>query len=284
MKRNLKISFQGEKGAFSEMAAKLFFAGTTLDHHPCTTFENVFKSVKSKKANYGIIPIENSLTGSIHQNYDLLLKYAIPIQGEIKLQISHCLIAHHGVALRNIRHIYSHPQALEQCKNFLEKLGRVKLVPSYDTAGAVKELKANKDLSSAAIAGKQAAIDYGMHILKRGIENNPQNFTRFLIIGPQRWQPSSQRYKTSIVFSPKKNIPGVLFRALSVFALRDIDLLKIESRPIHGTPWQYLFYLDFKGDVDKEAVRHALAHLHEITTFFTVLGSYPQGHEVSSPE
>jgi prephenate dehydratase len=281
--KRIRIAFQGEKGAFSEMAAKLFFSRTPIDYLPCNTFENVFKAVKNRQAVYGILPVENSLTGSIHQNYDLLVKYIAPIQGEIKLRISHCLIAHPGVPLNRIRRIYSHPQALEQCKIFLEKLPRVTLIPSYDTAGSVKELQKNHDLSAAAIAGQQAALDYKMHVLKKGIENNQQNFTRFLIIGARPFPQVARPGKTSIVFAPKKNIPGVLFRSLSVFALRDIDLLKIESRPIHGKPWQYLFYLDFKGYSGQEPIRYALAHLGEITTFIKILGSYPQGREVSSP-
>jgi prephenate dehydratase len=184
------------------------------------------------------------------------------------------------VALNQIRRIYSHPQALEQCKVFLEKLKDVQIIPAYDTAGSVKSIKKSGDRAAAAIAGKQAAADYGMHILKQGLESNQQNFTRFLVIGRRTWKSAIRSGKTSIVFAPKRNIPGVLFRSLSVFALRDIDLLKIESRPIHGKPWQYLFYLDFKGHEHDEAVRHAMAHLAEITTFLKVLGSYPPGREI----
>lgn len=273
----IQVAFQGELGAYSELAAREFFQGD-LDVAPQVTFDEIFENVEAGEYPYGIVPIENSLAGSVHQNYDLLLEHNLWIVGEIKLRIVHHLIVNPGVGLGDIKKVVSHPQALFQCRDFLRGLEGVESVPVYDTAGAVRLIREEKATDAAAIASAQAAEDYGLEILESGIESNHENFTRFLIVARER-KRENPNPKTSIVFSTK-NIPGALFKSLSVFALRDIDLLKIESRPLRGSPWKYLFYLDFEGDAEEERCQRALSHLEEIATFLRVLGSYDKGKEV----
>jgi prephenate dehydratase len=268
------VAFQGEKGAYSEKAAFEFF-GNSIELCPCSTFKGVFESVESGQCYAGIVPIENSLTGSVHQNYDLLLDHQLRIHGELYLRIAHNLMALAGVGLEEIEKVYSHPQALEQCREFLEDWKGVEVVPAYDTAGSAKRLVDQQIRNGAAIASEQAAKDYGLNILKTGIESNHQNYTRFLVLRKKQ-EISKTADKTSIVFS-FKDIPGALFKSLSVFALRDINLLKIESRPLHGSPWKYFFYLDFEGNLNEERCQNAIRHLEEITTFLKVLGCYPEG-------
>lgn len=272
-----KIAFQGEKGAFSEDAAYHFF-DNDIQPVPNKTFREVFSSVTSGTADHGMIPIENSFTGSIHQNMDLLLEFDLSVIGEIVLRIHHNLLAHNSVSINNIRTVYSHPQALGQCSDFLDSMGDIEIIPMYDTAGSAKRISEGSDQNAASIASIRAAKDYGLQVLKKGIENNDQNFTRFLIISQKPIVPAKHA-KTSIVFSAK-DIPGALFKSLSVFALRDINLLKIESRPLRKGKWRYWFYLDFEGCVQDEACQNALNHLQEITSFFKVLGSYEQGKVV----
>jgi prephenate dehydratase len=273
-KRNSpRVAFQGERGAYSEIAARRFF-GDTIELLPCESFDLVFKAVETQRANSGIVPIENSQAGCIHQNYDLLLKHRLRIVGELNLRVEHNLIGHPGASLRSIRMVFSHPQALMQCQGNTAKLKGVKIVSAYDTAGSVKKIKEEGLRSAAAIASELAAKTYGMKILKRGIQDNPENFTRFLILRKTQALPPNAN-KTSLVFS-LKNVPGALFRSMSAFALRDIDLYKIESRPLHGKPWEYFFYIDFAGSPQEPNCRHALAHLAEIATFLKVLGSYPR--------
>jgi prephenate dehydratase len=269
------VAFQGERGAYSEAAAVNFF-GEGVTPVPCRTFGEVFLAVEEKRADCGIIPIENSLAGSIHRNYDLLLRHDLFIVGETQLQISHHLIALPEVELADIRRVLSHPQALGQCENSLSRLlPGVELVATYDTAGSVQMLKESGARDAAAIASRRAAEIYGMSILVEGLEDNPENYTRFLILEREQLYPIGPS-KTSIVFS-MYNVPGALFKALSVFALRDVDLTKIESRPMQGKRWEYLFYIDFAGSLAEDRCANALDHLHEITTFFRVLGSYPRG-------
>lgn len=259
------------------MAALEFFS-QPIEITSQPTFEQVFEVVETGESHYGVIPIENSLSGSIHQNYDLLLKHNLVIVGEIKLRIVHNLIALKGVKFEQIRRIYSHPQALAQCKGFLQRHPHIEAIPVYDTAGAARMIREEGIRDGAAIASSQAAIDYDLEILQEEIEDHRQNYTRFLVLSREGVEPRGKA-KTSIVFSVK-NIPGALFKCLSVFALRDIDLLKIESRPLAGSPWQYLFYLDFEGSIKQEHCRRAVDHLEEITTFLRVLGSYPEGKQV----
>ena len=267
----MKIAFQGEPGAYSEQAVFNYFGN--VETQPCESFDMVFDSVVSDVSEAGLIPIENSLAGSIHQNYDLLLRHDLHITGEYLLRVQHCLIARPGVAKAEVKKVISHPQALGQCAAYLRGLG-VKVESVYDTAGSVKMLKESGAADMAAIASHRAAEIYGMQILEEGIEDNAENYTRFLAISKTGIQPEGEA-KTSIVFT-LKNQPGALFKALSVFALRDIDLTKIESRPLQGQPWEYLFYIDFLGAAHEETARKALDHLGEYALMLRVLGSYPR--------
>ncbi len=268
-----RIAFQGEPGAYSEEAIQAHFSDRETVTAPCVSFEAVFDSVEDGSSDLGFVPIENSLAGSIHQNYDLLLKNSLWVIGEHQLRIKHCLIAEPGVQINEIKRIISHPQALAQCDGYLHQMPDVLVEPSYDTAGSVKLIHEKKDLISAAIASRRAAEIYKMSILAENIEDNPENFTRFLILSKHPLI-AAHKAKTSIVFSVI-NKPGSLFKAMSVFALRDIDLAKIESRPLIGTPWDYLFYIDFYGSTQDQSVVRALSHLQEYATMMRVLGSYP---------
>jgi len=265
----MKIAFQGEPGAYSEQAVFNYFGN--VETLPCESFDIVFDSVVSVACVAWLIQNENSLAGSIHQNYDLLLRHDLHIIGEYLLRVQHCLIALPDVPKTDIKKVISHPQALGQCAAYLRGLG-VKAESVYDTAGSVKMLKESGARDTAAIAARRAAEIHGMQILEDGIEDNPENYTRFLAISKTGLQPEGEA-KTSIVFT-LKNKPGALFKALSVFALRDIDLTKIESRPLQGQPWEYLFYIDFLGAAQEEIARKALDHLGEYALMLRVLGSY----------
>jgi len=271
--KQIQVAFQGERGAYSEAAAATFF-GEGIIPVPCETFDEVFTQVETEASDYGMVPIENSLAGSIHRNYDLLLRHKLFIVGEYNLRVAHNLIALPGVRLQDVRRVYSHPQALAQCEQSLAALGNVEKAPTYDTAGSVRMLKEQNLRDGAAIASRRAAEIYGMNILISDFEDNSQNYTRFIALHPKEVTPQGPA-KTSIVFSVE-NEPGALFKCLSVFALRDIDLTKIESRPLQGHPWEYFFYLDFAGSTQEERCRNAINHLQEITTFLRNLGSYPR--------
>lgn len=267
----MKVAFQGEPGAYSEQAARNYFGD--VETLPCESFDAVFDAVNAKSCDAGLIPIENSLAGSIHQNYDLLLRNQLHIVGEYLLRVRHCLIAMPAVKMADIKKAISHPQALGQCAAYLRKHG-IKVEPVYDTAGSLKMLKESGARDTAAIASRRAAELYGMQILEEGIEDNAENYTRFLAIRSEAVVTESES-KTSIVFT-LKNQPGSLFKAMSVFALRDIDLTKIESRPLQGKPWEYLFYVDFIGAAHAEITKRALDHLGEYAVTLRVLGSYPR--------
>jgi len=271
-----KIAFQGTHYAFSEIAARKYF-GDDIVTLPCRRFSDVFSAVEQGDCNYGIVPVENSTTGSVYQNLDLILDSSVTVTGEVQLRIEQHLIANPGVKLQDIKVVYSHPQALEQCRRFLSGFPEIETIASYDTAGSVKHIREQQLLHAAAIAGRQAAEDNRMQILREEIEDNPQNYTRFQIITKSSAIPANAD-KTSVIFS-MKNIPGALFKSLSVFALRDIDLLKIESRPMRGKRWKYLFYLDFAGSMQEERCRNAIRHLEEIASFLKVLGSYKSAAE-----
>lgn len=274
------IAIQGEIGAFSEQAARAYFAGAA-SLLPCRLFVDVFDAVDTGRAQAAVVPIENTLAGSVGENYDLLLRYPLQVTGEIVLRVSHCLLALPGVEEHNIRRIYSHPQALDQCRTFLSSRRHVDTVLAEDTAGSAKFIKDHKLTDAAAIAGARAAEIYGLHILGAGIEDNPQNFTRFFIVENKNSRPPQVRItaKTSVVFG-LPNAPGALFRALSVFATRDINVLKIESRPLWGGPWHYTFFLDFEGAATDESCSRALAELTEVTNSFRLLGTYVKGKVV----
>ena len=269
------VVYQGEPGAYSE-AALLEYFENNVSAAGKGSFEAVFEAVEDGSCTYGFIPIENSLAGSIHRNYDLLREHPLFIIGETTLRIRHCLIAMPGVEMGQIRTINSHLQALEQCRGYLNRWQGIQIEPVYDTAGAVKQLSTRRDQTTAAIASRRAAELYGMNILAEGIEDNPANFTRFLVLATRPVDPGDDA-KTSIVVA-LHNQPGSLFKGLSVFALRNIDLTKLESRPMIGQPGQYLFYIDFAGSIHEERVMHALNNLEEYATMMRVLGSYPRHH------
>lgn len=271
----ISVSYQGEPGAYSEDAA-IKYLNQEIMTLPCHLFDEVFYNVETELTMYGIIPIENSLAGSIHRNYDLLLKNQSHIVGEYHYRVKHCLLCLPGNTLKNIKKVYSHPQALAQCEESLKSLN-LELIPEADTAGSARLISETRSIDAAAIASKRAAAVYGLHILAEDLEDNPENYTRFLVISKKalgfRKSDQPEAYKTSIVFN-LQNKPGSLFKALSVFALRDIDLTKIESRPIQGRPWEYMFYIDFLGHVKNQVCIRALEHLEELTPYLRVLGSY----------
>lgn len=275
----MKIAFQGEIGAFSEEAAGRLYPGCSVV--PVPEMEDVFKAVESRSVDRGIIPIENSLFGSVHINYDHLRNHRVKITGELKLRIRHFLMAKPGARLEGIRRILSHPQALGQCQTFLkEKLGWSEVVPTYDTAGAAKLIASEPGHTSAAIGPARAAQEYGLKILATDLQSHSLNYTRFLALAPEdapRLASDNTSLKTSIVFTPKQNLPGALFKSLAVFFLRDLDLYKVESRPLIGRPDAYLFYLDVEGNSESPLLQRALEHLGEICIDLRVLGSYPLG-------
>ncbi|MBT8401404.1 MAG: prephenate dehydratase, partial [Rhodothermia bacterium] len=274
----------GEIGAFSEEAARILFPED--EPRPYPSFEAVFNAVHYGEAERGVVPIENSLHGSVHSNYDLLEEHELRITAEVSLRIRHALLGHPNVQLDQIKTVKSHPQALGQCRQFLkEKLRAVEIVPTYDTAGAARDVADAADPSVAAIASSRAGAEYGLVTIAEGIESNHQNYTRFLALATPGTMPEVPRgqkstWKTSIVYAMKNNVPGALFKSLAVFALREIDLYKIESRPLVGSPGQYLFYLDLGGSEQEEGVTNAVGHLKEIAAYVKVLGSYPSGDVV----
>jgi prephenate dehydratase len=265
------IAYQGEPGSFSEQAARKFF-GATAALKPMQTFSDVFADVEHRPAGFGIVPIENSLFGSIHQVYDLLLKHRLFIIGETKLRIELHLMALPETKRSNVRTIYSQLQAIGQCEIFLGKLKNVKVEAVHDTAAAARGIQERQQHDAAAIASERAAQVHGLHILKRNIENDHRNFTRFIALSRKPVRAHGE-VKTSIVFAVK-DIPGALFKALEVFALRNINLMKIESRPFVGKPWEYLFYLDVEGEPEHNPLKQALIHLKKVYRFVRVLGSY----------
>ncbi len=281
MKRPL-VAFQGERGAFSEEAARKLL-GSDIEVLGCQRFEDVFRSLVAKRVQAAVIPIENTLHGSVHENYDHLLHFNLPIVAETSIRIVHHLMAPPGVSFSQLRRVYSHPVALNQCLNFFAQHPKIERVPFYDTAGSAKMVMADRPEGAGAIASAVAAETYGARILRRSIEDDRQNFTRFFLLrnpGFARRHPRAAgrktQWKTSLVFSVR-NIPGALFRSMGAFALRDLDLAKIESRPMRGKVWEYMFYLDFIGRADAPVSCNALSNLREVADFVRVLGCYPRG-------
>jgi len=268
------VAFQGERGAFSELALKRFFHGDDTPAVPCETFMDVFESVLSGKSRYGIIPIENSLSGSIHENYDLLLQYPdIKIVGEKKIRIIHNLIGFPGTRLTDLKEVYSHPQGLAQCSKFLDTLPNARRVPFYDTAGSVAHVKKNKDKQTAAIASVEAAKVNGLEVLKEGIETNPRNYTRFFVIARQEESVPSPADMASVVFSTVDK-PGALFHCLQILADEHLNMKKLESRPIPGKPWEYMFYVDLEIPPEQADYLPALEKLRESADDFRILGVF----------
>jgi arogenate/prephenate dehydratase len=275
---SMRIAYQGEPGAFSEAAARQVSAGAEL--LACRSFEDVFASVEAGTAGYGVLPIENSIGGSIHRNFDLLLEHQLPIVGELELPVVHHLLVLPGVTLDRVKRIYSHPQALAQCDRFLRTLTGVEVVATYDTAGSAKLVADQQLRDAAAIASARAAEVFGLTPIKSAIQDFEHNVTRFLVIGRQPL-PDAAPDKTTIVFT-LGNEPGALFKALSVFALRGIDLTKLESRPIPGRKWEYLFYADLAAAKEDFACGRALGHLAEFAPMLRLLGSYPSCRPVAA--
>ena len=289
-KRKLRVAFQGERGAFSEEAGRRIL-GDAIEPCPKREFDQMFESVIRDEADCAVVPIENTLAGSVIKNYDLLVENDLEIIGEVVLRVAHNLIAPKGTKLASVRRIYSHPVALAQCEDYLRKLRAnapdLEVLPAYDTAGAVKMVVENRRHDEAAIASRIAAATYRAQILAEGIESNPQNFTRFFVMARpdrrkliklKRRKGSAKMLKTSIVFRTT-NKPGALFHALEAFAKSKIDLTKIESRPIVGRPWEYSFYLDFLGDRNTPAARRALASLTHVAESLRIFGTYPRGEQ-----
>jgi prephenate dehydratase len=278
----MRVAFQGELGAFSQQAIRQLLGPRAI---PCPRqrFDEVFAALRAGEVDAAALPIENTLAGSVHENYDLLLKYDFEITAETSVRIVHNLIAAPGVKFSAVRRVFSHPVALNQCLDFFARYKKAERIPYYDTAGSVKMVMEQLPPDAAGIASELAAKIYGGCILKREIEDDRKNFTRFFLLEPKGSKPrrpakarppgASSAWKTSLVFSTR-NIPGALFRALSALALRDLNLVKIESRPRRGRPWEYMFYLDLLGHREEQQVRNALAHLAESADFLRVLGSY----------
>ncbi len=268
----LAVAYQGERGAYSEEAVYTHF-GPDVKAVPCRTIREVFNNTEARTVDYGVVPVENSIEGSVSETYDMFLTSSVKVVGEIILRISHCLIVNPETELKDIRLVYSHPQALAQCRGFIASLG-AELVTTYDTAGSVRLIKDKGLRDAAAIASERAAEIYGMRVLARGIEDYGRNYTRFLVISTREAE-SSKDSKTSIIFSTA-HIPGALYHALGAFANNGLNLTKIESRPTRQRPWEYYFFVDFEGHQDDERSRKALSELASKVIFLKVLGSYPR--------
>jgi prephenate dehydratase len=272
----ITVAFQGERGAFSDEAAHKLL-GASIESVPFRSFEDVFAAVMDGRVRCALLPIENSLAGSVVRNYELLAEEHLSIRGEVYLRISHHLIARPGVRLEDIAHVYSHPVALAQCQRFIAE-HKLEAVAAYDTAGAVKDLMSNGSRDAGAIAGKWAAELYGGEIVAAEIEDHHENYTRFLLLSKPEESIVAKggALKTSLFFRTS-NRAGSLFRALAAFALRDVNMSKIESRPIIGRPWEYSFYVDISGDTNDPNITRAIDHLREMCEVVRVLGCYPAG-------
>ncbi|MEO9320187.1 MAG: prephenate dehydratase [Nitrososphaera sp.] len=281
-----RVAFQGERGAYGEMAALSYFANPELV--PLKSFHDVFASVEDGKVAFAVVPVENSIEGSVNEVYDLILdSRKLVATGEVYQRIHHCLIANSGVSFSDVKFAHSHPQALAQCRGYLQRM-KIEPVAAYDTAGAVKFVKERNLVDAAAIASRNAAELYGMQILEEGIEDRQNNFTRFLVMCtsenaqkgsasavPKHSGESSGKFKTSIVFSVS-HVPGALYEILGEFSTRGINLTKIESRPTKETPWEYNFYMDIEGKPDDKLVAESLRAISSKTRFVKVVGSYRQ--------
>jgi prephenate dehydratase len=265
------VSFQGVAGAYSEEAVRQYF-GPEAETAPCRTFGELFAVVEQRGADYGMLPVENSLAGSVVQSYELLMEHDLRVRAEVILRVRHNLMAAPGTEMDDLQQVKSHPQALAQCERYLARRG-LEAVPHFDTAGSARDLAENPEPGTGVIASALAAELYGLEILEAGVEDLPFNYTRFFVLGLDD-PPRSQRSKTSLIFTTRHQ-PGALYDSLGEFAKRDINLLKIESRPRRNRPWQYLFYLDFEGHWQDTACEAALMSLLRRSSFVKLLGSYP---------
>jgi len=264
-----RVSFQGERGAYSEAASVSFF-GKEIESIPCSTFADALKNTANDKSDYTILPIENSLEGSVGESNDLLLETDLNVVGEIYHRVHHCLIGTGSIG--DVDTVYSHPQALGQCRKFIQE-NSLKTIPSYDTAGSVKIIKdLNKD-SIACIASKNAAEIFSVAVIQEGVEDNANNYTRFLVFSKEK-NDKTENSKTSIIFSVKHEA-GALYQIIKEFYEHKINLTKIESRPNKNTPWEYNFYVDFEGRLDDPSIKGMLQQLRDNSTFLKILGSYP---------
>lgn len=283
------IAFQGERGAYSEEAIRQHY-GSAVDTLPCESFEDIFQAVLTNEADSGILPVENSLAGTVAHSYELLLEHDLRVQAEVILRVHHMLLAPKGTNLNEIKQVQSHPQALAQCEGFLRRRGW-KPVPAYDTAGSARDLAANPQSGTAAIASALAGEMYGLDILERGIEDQNVNSTRFFIVGhDDTTYESSLPQKTSIVFAVGHQ-PASLYHCLGVFAEHEINLTKLESRPMRSRAWQYWFFMDFEGHINEPRCEQAMAGLLTKASMVKFLGSYPaapllaeNGHMPAPPE
>ena len=266
-----KAAFLGEIGTFSHKASTQYF-GNQVTAVPAPSFKSIFESVKNGDVDFGVVPVENSLSGSIHENYDLLLEYNLRIVGEITLRIIHHLVGHPEAKIDTIRRVFSPPIIFQQCRQFLDQHADWELMPVKDTAGAVKAISEKANSADVAIASKEAAKIHGMTVIEEGIETNPRNFTRFVVIGSEPFEKGPKR-KSSLIFSTG-NQPGALYEVLKIYSENGINLVKLESRPIHGKPWEYMFYVDLEADVESEAFKPILEMLKAKTDYLMILGSY----------
>jgi prephenate dehydratase len=265
------VAFQGVAGAYSEEAVRQFF-GPEVESVPCKMLDDIFPAVESGDADYGMLPVENAVAGSVTRSYELLMDHDLRVTAEVILRVHHMLLAPAGTKLEDLKRVRSHPQALDQCERYLSRRG-LEPVPAFDTAGSARDLAENPEPDTGAIASALAAELYGLEILDRGIEDLAFNYTRFFVLGMED-PPRSQRSKTSLVFSTRHQ-PGALYESLGEFAKRNINLTKIESRPRRNQPWQYLFYLDFEGHWQDPECEAAMMGLLRRASFVKLLGSYP---------
>ena len=265
------VAFQGEHGAYSEEAIRQHF-GKAVETLPCRTFEAIFAAVEAGQVDYGMLPVENAVAGSINKAYDLLLAHDLRVSGEVYLPVRHCLLAPEGVGMEDIRTVRSHPQALAQCEGYLNEHGW-RAEPWYDTAGSARDLAAQPEEGVAVIASCLAAEIYGLRVLAKDIQDLSWNTTRFFVIGHAE-APRQERMKTSLVFAVPHR-PGTLYACLHEFARRKINLTKLESRPRRNRPWHYVFYLDCEGYWKEPACQEALVGLLSQAAFVKLLGSYP---------
>lgn len=277
-RRVLPVAYQGESGAFSEVAVRKFF-GATASTLPCFSFDDVFDAVRNGRASAGVVPIENAVFGPIHETRDLLLSGGIVPVGEVTLRIQLCLLGRRGASLRSIRTILSQPQALGQCGRFLRSRRGVHVQPVHDTAAAARTVGESGDTTIACVAGRQAALPYGLKVLRSGIEDEAENYTRFLVIGRGRKSPTSVRGRasTTMLVASVPHRPGALHRLLGAFADAGVDLRSITARPRAGRPWEYLFHLDVAGAPVDPAVRAALEAARKVSILLRVVGAFPRG-------